>query len=438
MILFVSTVWGASEVPDTEGNTIGSNNIWGIFAEVDLPATDWLGLNLSGRYSDDALAGDNFSYSVKGDLKPTDWLRVRATWGTTFRAPDLRALFLAGSVGTIGGGNDPCRVPDDANDGGIYDPSGDDRAPEVLANCVADGVDPTALGLQATTGITTTTGGNTNLEPETSTSLTAGVVLSPRVEFAEFDLSVTYFDIDVENQILPTSATSVLNGCYSGPANLGSSFCDFITRNTGNPATATIANVDVPFLNVADVTSEGLDINFRMRKDLDRFLQNTTINYSLSATHYFEQFTSQDDDGVARDRAGTIGRPKWSLIGTAILEHGNWVGTWRTRYIGSGQQPLTDDFVDPSDQSTTSSACGILGSTVPCTDVDFVDSEIYNDFSIGYARDSWTITAGISNIFNNTPPLIDQGEGPSRANIVVQSGYDLIGRRAFINLSKSF
>ncbi len=442
---------GASEVPDTEGNTIGSNNIWGIFAEADLPVSDWLGLNLSGRYSDDAIAGDNFSYSVKGDLRPAEWLRLRVTYGTTFRAPDLRALFLAGSVGTIGGGNDPCLVPNTANNGGVFDPAGDDRPQIVLDNCIADGVDPTALGLQATTGITTTTGGSTFLEPETSTSFTAGAVLTPTWENADISLSVTYFDIDVQDQILATNAANVLAGCFNDEPNLASPLCQFISRNTGNPATATISNVDVPFLNVADNSSTGLDFNFRLRKDLDRLLENSTFNFSVAATHYFEQvqvLTEEaalaletmdiDDVGGADDNVGEIGTPAWSLIGTAVLEKGNWVGTWRTRFIGSGQQDASDNFVDPADQDVLRTACGVLGSPVACRDVDFTDSEIYNDVSIGYSMDSWSITAGISNIFNNTPPLIDQGEGPSRANIVVQSGYDLIGRRAFINVNKSF
>jgi hypothetical protein len=38
------------------------------------------------------------------------------------------------------------------------------------------------------------------------------------------------------------------------------------------------------------------------------------------------------------------------------------------------------------------------------------------------------------------PPLVNQDtdEAPSRMNFVVQSTYDLFGRRAFLNLSKSF
>ena len=430
---------GASEIPDTEGNTIGNNSIWGIYGEIELPIVDQLTLNLSGRYSDDELAGDNFSYSVKGAFQPVDWLTLRASYGTTFRAPDLRALFLAGSVGTIAGGQDPCLVPNVANDGGVFNPAADDRPQVVIDNCIAQGADPTALGLQATTGITTTTGGNVNLEPETSDSLTAGFSVSqPFTDAFDLDFSLTYFNIDVEDQILASSAAGILGGCFNDEPNLGSPLCEFITRNQGDPTTATIANIDVPFLNVGTNTSEGIDFNVRFRTDLDRFLKGATFTYNIAATHYIEQLFQLSDDDPSDDNVGEFGNPAWSGIGTAALNYGNWTALWRTRYIDSVQQDDSDAFVEPADQSVTASACGILGANVACRDVDFADSEIYNDVSVTYDRDSWTLTFGIRNVFDNEPPLVDQGEAPSRLNIAVQSGYDLIGRSAFVSARKRF
>lgn len=430
----------ASEIPDTEGNTNGTNSIWGIFGEVELPVIEQITLNFAGRYSDDKFAGDNFSYSLKGSFQPTDWLRGTVTYGTTFRAPDLRALFLAGTTGTIGGGNDPCVVPTVAQDAmNNYLPGMDPRPQIVLDNCFADGADPTQLGLLAVTGITTTTGGNTALRPETSTSFTAGLVFSPQFSDSfDFDFSVTYFDIDVEDQILATSAETVLTSCYNDEPNLASALCDFVTRNTGDPTTATIQNVDVPFLNVGTNTSTGLDFNARFGMDLDGIVEGATFGYNLSATHYLEQLVQIDEDSPIDDNVGELGNGAWSALGTANIGLNNWSFLWRTRYIDSFQQDDTDALTQPADQSTTGSACGILGATVACADKDFGGSRFYNDFSLTYNQDSWAITAGINNVFDTRPPLIDQGEGSSRMNIVVQSGHDLIGRRAFVNLTKRF
>ncbi|MEO0981377.1 MAG: TonB-dependent receptor [Pseudomonadota bacterium] len=429
----------ASEVPDTEGNTIGRTSLWELFGEVEIPVIDQFTLNAAGRYTNTELSGNEFTYSVRGEFAPVDWFRVRGTYGTSFRAPDLRALFLAGSVGTIGGANDPCLVPAVANVGGVYDPSLDTRAQVVLDNCVLDGADPTALGLQATTGIPTTTGGNPNLQPVESDSFTAGFVFEqPFTDAFDFDLSFTYFNIDVTNLIEETDPVTVLSDCYNDEPGLASPFCDFISRNLGNPATATIANVDSPFVNVGDTTSQGIDFNARFGIDTDGLVDGGRFSYNFAATYQIEQFEQLDPDAPGDDNVGEIGSPEFQFVGTALFDYGNWTARWRTRFIGSTQQDDTDAFTDPADQSVTRSACGILGAGVPCTDVDFTDSYFTNDLSLSYIADSWNVTVGIRNIFDEEPPLIDQGEGPSRLNIVTQSGYDLIGRRAFVNVSKRF
>lgn len=430
---------GASEVPDIEGNTIGRTSIWEVFAETELPLHDQFNLNLAARHSSTELSGSQTTYSIRGDFEATDWLRLRGTFGTTFRAPDLRALFLAGTVGTIGGGNDPCLVPTVANNGGVYDPTQDTRSQTVLANCVTDGVDPTALGLLATTGIPTNSGGNPDLAPETSESYTAGFVFrQPWSDKFDFDLSVTYFNIDVEDRILPTSATNILSRCYNDEPNLASPFCDFISRNSGNPAQATISSVDVPFINVGQVTSEGIDFNARYGMDIDSILAGGRFSYNLSATTYLEQLEVISADDPGDDNVGEIGNPEWQAVGTALLEVGNWNARFRTRYIGDTQQDDTDAFTEAVDQSVTRSACGILGAGVACRDVDFTDSYWTHDLSLGYAADDWSISVGVRNLFDEQVPLIDQGEGPARLNIVTQSGYDLIGRRAFVNVAKRF
>ena len=65
---------------------------------------------------------------------------------------------------------DPCVVPEAAR-GGLgnegYDPDLDTREPQILANCVADGVDPTSLGIednrQSVYSVEVATGGSLDL-----------------------------------------------------------------------------------------------------------------------------------------------------------------------------------------------------------------------------------------------------------------------------------
>ena len=428
----------SSEVPDLEGDTIGRTSLWELFAETEIPLHDTFALNLSGRYTDEKFFGSEFTYSVKADFQPTDYLRFRSTYGTTFRAPNLREQFLAGQAGTIGGLNDPCRVPNDARDAdGNYDPSLDNRTSELLANCVADGVDPTQLGLLATTGIPTTTGGNPDANAETSDSFTMGFVFSqPWSTRYDWQLSATYFDIEINDTLRESNPVSILAQCYGGDAGLADPNCDRISRASGNPATAVITNVDASFINIGKLTSKGLDINSRFRTDLGGFLNGADLTVSATVTHLLEQKEQVTPESPVVDYAGTIGTPEWRGNLSAMVDTGPWSGVWRMRYIGSGQQLNTPAFAAPS----PANACGILGAPegVMCRDIDFIGSYVQHDLSLSYEGDDWAVTLGVVNLLDESPPMIGQGTGPARMNIVVQSGHDLIGRRAFVNLMKRF
>ena len=91
-----------------------------------------LSVNLAGRYTDESNFGSAETYSVKGVFAPTDWLSFRATYGTSFRAPNLGEQF-GGRVTGFANPSDPCRVPGVAvpfpdNDGdGTQGEDDDDR-----------------------------------------------------------------------------------------------------------------------------------------------------------------------------------------------------------------------------------------------------------------------------------------------------------------------
>ena len=85
----------------------GSRTVNELFAEIEIPvlankplATE-LNVNLSGRITDDEYYGNNTTESAKIGWRPVEPLLIRGTWGTAFRAPNLRELFLAGSTGFL-------------------------------------------------------------------------------------------------------------------------------------------------------------------------------------------------------------------------------------------------------------------------------------------------------------------------------------------------
>lgn len=433
----------ASEAPDVEGDTIGKTWIGDLYGEIELPLLDTVTLNLSGRYTDTETFGNESTWSAKVLFEPTESLRLRATAGTTFRAPNLREQFLAGQAGVIGGSNDPCVVPTTANDGGVYDPDGDGRSQRVIDNCIAQGADPFALGLQANVLIPTQTGGADMINAETSDSFTAGFVYSQQFsdEFV-FDLGVTYFDIDIEDTVEELDPVAVISRCFNDEDNLASPFCDRITRRGVNASNNTIAGVDASFVNLGLQTSKGIDINARYGNDFNLFNRSWELQATLTATNYTELKEQIDPEDPVDDRVGEVGFPEWSWIGRLDFATGNWDVIYRARFIGEFARDA-DDLTE-SRNRTNLEACTLLGGPVadtgngPCIKKHFGDSVLYHDLTANYSRDDWSVAFGIRNVADEQPPLITQGQGTSRFNHVVQSGYDLDGRSFFLNLQRRF
>ncbi len=179
-----------------DGGAVGKRDITELFVETELQLLEGvtlaqdLSLNLALRWTEESTYGSDTTYSAKSVWTPFEGITFRGTYGTSFRAPNTHEQFLAGTSGfaTI---FDPCVVPISARDASLnpnepatYNPDEDLREQTTLDNCRANGVDPTMLGLD---GLNTTysverlrKGGQQvqlDIDPETSTSYTYGVVL---------------------------------------------------------------------------------------------------------------------------------------------------------------------------------------------------------------------------------------------------------------------
>ena len=64
-----------------------------------------------------------------------------------------------------------------------------------------------------------------------------------------------------------------------------------------------------------------------------------------------------------------------------------------------------------------------------------------HDLSMTVNRDTWALTFGVNNVFNEEPAVVDQnasGATQANGNEVLGSGYDIIGRRLFVNVTKEW
>ena len=73
---------------------------------------------------------------------------------------------------------------------------------------------------------------------------------------------------------------------------------------------------------------------------------------------------------------------------------------------------------------------------VPAFEKNYVEFTSYHHLSIRRSWDTLTVTAGVQNLFNERPPGVSSSE--FRKGTAALNGYDMIGRRFFLTLSKKF
>ncbi len=68
---------------------------------------------------------------------------------------------------------------------------------------------------------------------------------------------------------------------------------------------------------------------------------------------------------------------------------------------------------------------------------EFTEDYFESDASLSYLGPDFTITVGVSNVFDAAPEQVHDGVA-NRNNVVTSMGHDMFGRSWFVSLSKSF
>lgn len=451
----------AAENPLVEGETIGSRNFTEFFGEVNIPLiTDRPGielLNIDGavRYTDESNFGSDVTYRARAQYRPVDWLSISGGYGTSFRAPNLREQFLADQGGGVSGALDPCIQNNIITALGNVGSDADATFQNLVGNCVATGavftdsdlngfLDATLVGSSGVTTIPTTSGGNASLEPETSRTYTGTISMSqPWTDAFDLDIAVSYYDIRIRDTVSEPTADLIVARCFNDLtfANGTSPFCSLISRpNSGSVSSNIINNIDVSFFNIGEVTSRGIDINTRFGIDLPFAPNGEAVRWTMTtaASYQIEQEIETFDAADRDDNVGEIGTPELRFNVGSNFSWGNWSLISEHRRLGAGQQDNTPAFaphplLPSADPLNPGAASNILVHIV-----DNVPSLWYHDAAISYSRDSYSLSVGVNNIADKSPPLIHNSAGPNRNNAVSSAGYDFFGRSYFVTLRAAF
>lgn len=438
-------LWGFFSDGGAEGDKVTQE----VFGEVEVPilanmvAAQELTVNVAGRWTDDELYGSDTTSSVKVKYRPIDSLLVRFTQGTSFRAPNLREVYLQpqSSFSTV---TDPCYVPEGAlNDlTGEYDPTQDTRSQNTLDNCLAQGVDPTLANNNGFNNFSAEVarGGSYTLEAERSDAVSAGFAWEVPTGMFDMTIGATYYELTIENTVIEPSAGFIVDDCYN--TTTVSAFCDRITRDLSDPTNPEITMIDSSFLNRDEERARGVDINFAFDDDYTIAGRPIHIGVDVTANHTKSRstlFKYGEDEIASEQYAGSWGYPDWKVTSSIRAEIADWSFTWSTNYISSIQQ-REEDLEEFSDIYGSSATCfGPDEGDVLCRPYADVDSYMMHTLSAYYeSPNGWSVGGGIRNVFDEEPPMVDGSQVTSISNTPIGYGYDLYGRSFFLNAKYKF
>lgn len=413
--------WGSSSAVQT----VGSDTIREAFAELEIPAIRGVPLiqeltfNVSGRYSDYDSYGSNSTYKVGGNWALNSAFRVRSSFGTSFRAPALYELYLGNQTNfSFGQASDPCRN------------WGLSTNPVIQQNCAigrpGEGPLPAEFPTLPTSSATVTVGGGIGiLDAETAETFTAGFIWTP--SFFDFSAALDYYHVEIENQVDQFSAAGIVNACYTSENFPNDPFCSLFTRAPGSHETRPyeILTVNDSYVNIANQSSEGLDLTTRYGRQFS--FGDLTLNGRMSyILNWEEQLFPDAPITKLHDR---IGNPRWVARLNARFDRDDWTANWSTDIVSK-----VDNNHLFTDETGT-----FFGETVYFQRE--VDTYITHSASLRREFDKWALQAGIQNIFD-TYPNITSASGGGRAtgwgNVPRQSQYDILGRRGYISISRSW
>ncbi|TGX53164.1 TonB-dependent receptor [Sphingomonas gei] len=357
------------------GNPVsGGFSVREAFGEVALPllnVEDKVKIDLNGaaRYSDYSRSGGIWSWKGGATVSLFNSLMFRGTRSRDIRAPTVGELFAVRSI-TVGPLVDQ------------------DSAGRAAANPAYN---------PAPQQVRTYTGGNSDLMPEIGHTTTLGASFTPSF-LRSFNLSVDYYNVEINGAITALSASNLTGACRNGNA----AACGRITRD----ATGTVVEVQSNQQNLAIFETSGFDIeaSYVVRlSDVSGSLPGS-LRIRALATHVREFVI---DTGVPPagttttrvDSAGDVGSgtgntiPKWR--GTLSLSYQDQaVGLdARLRYVGGGKHNHLS-----VDNPATATLEGLVNNDI--------SARAYLDLGAQFkVADKYTFWANVNNVLDQAPPI---------------------------------
>lgn len=393
--------------------TGGSFDVKEVFGEIvvpliaDKPFVELLAFEGGVRYSDYSTAGAVVSWKAGGEYSPVRGLKFRGLYQRAVRAPNVIELY-SGATNTAPQATDFCNATAGRTAAERAFCVGSLNLPESIADVFQ----------QENVQIRAITGGNPDLQEETSDTWSVGAVFRP--EFVpNLQVTVDYYNIKIDGAIAAFGGglQSVITGCRAD-LSLDNVFCKPLTKRTPD---GQLYDVELLNANIAAIKTSGVDFRLDYRHDIGSLGR---LSYYLAGSYLLKSVIKSSPIAAAIDCAGYIGggscsnaNPTWRFTQRVTWSvNDNFDVSLRHRYIGS----VKDGRI---------AAANALNAAAPLLAVPSTGSVNYFDLSLSYALpDGFDLYGTVDNLGDRNPPY----------QLFERDTYDAIGRRITVGFRKTF
>ena len=338
----------------------GDRDITAAFTEFQVPLLKNLELQLAARYDDYSDFGDTFNPKVALRWEPLKELMFRTSYSTGFRAPSLYDINAPQSETYTGSKyNDPVLCP-----GGT----------------AVEAKYQTECNVQ----FKRTQGGNPDLQPEESTSYTAGFVLEP---IKNLVFTADYYNIKVDN-LIDVISDSLVFGNPTKYSNL------FVRDADGR-----LKYVQTTLINMGGIKTQGVDLS------LNYVTQPTStgrFGFGIDGTYVMKYDKQEEKGGEWVSRNGTYYNQqvytRWKHVANVNWSYENWKMVLEQQFQRGYKD--SNSLGDPQYDNRR-----------------VADYTMYNIATTYSGFKNLELTGGIKNIFSEDPPA-------SNVTDNFQYGYD--------------
>ena len=353
------------QAPFDDANAIDdvSRDIKAVYVEFNLPVFKNFDLNLAGRYDDYSGFGSTTNPKVSFKYQPFDSLVFRGAYSTGFKVPTFAQLYRGISEQQYVGLDlaDPKTCP-----GG--------RANAATLGCEV--IRPNELF-----------GGKADLQPETATQKSFGLVYSPA---QWFNIAVDWWEVERENTIRPADRTVLIQ------------YYDLFEANWIRDASGEVIAIDRRFINSGGSLTRGVEFDANFMTDMAGGQFKVNLNGSL-ITMYRTKFLESlpyggNEVGTYSNITHRLAPLRWKHTMNFSYSRGDWTH--------SLSQIYRDGYEDELPISVSQCLLNRSGCYIPSEWKPRVDS-----YSIWNYNITWTgierlkLGFGIKNLFNQDPPF---------------------------------